>query len=382
MLAASIKVFLRTDFTKKDGTHPIYLRIIIRRKKRDFSLGLSSSKKNWDPHSLRIRKSGIVYDNFNIILSDKVSNAYAIVRDFTIKQKQLTFEEFERLFRGNNKNNQCFFSFVESELQNLKSKFTEGTIHIYNTQISKLKKFRPVLTFDDIDVRFLKDYETYMYSVLGNNDNTISKTFSWLRSVMNKAITSGITENYPFKDYHLKRIEGNRDFLTIPELEKLVFFYKTQELDKHTHEILRYFLFSCFTGLRYTDVEALRFQNISDGIIHLTMIKTKEVVRIPLIEQAKSLIGEGFPEQKVFKVLTNHATNKKLKILLKMAGINKDLSFHCGRHSFATIGISLGMPIEVISKLLGHKEIRTTQIYARVEDSVKVREMGKWTKLG
>jgi len=101
-------------------------------------------------------------------------------------------------------------------------------------------------------------------------------------------------------------------------------------------------------------------------------------VKIPLNNRAKKLIDEGFEYQKVFRVATNQVANRYIKELITLAGINKKISFHCARHTFATHSIELGIPIEVICKLLGHKKIATTQIYAKIMDTVKIREMEKW----
>ena len=111
------------------------------------------------------------------------------------------------------------------------------------------------------------------------------------------------------------------------------------------------------------------------------MHKTKDSEYVPLIEKSKHLIGTGFNNQRVFKVSANQVANRNLKDIMTGAGIKKDISFHCARHTFATVGISLGIPIEVISKLLGHKDLQTTQIYAKVMDHVKIMQMDKWNNI-
>jgi len=121
---------------------------------------------------------------------------------------------------------------------------------------------------------------------------------------------------------------------------------------------------------------------ISDGkktfFIRITMHKTKDPVSIPLIDKAAKMISEGFEAQKVFRVPTNQVSNRFLKEISELAGIKKQITFHVSRHTFATNSITLGIPVEVVSKLLGHTNIKTTMIYSKVVDSVKVHYMDRW----
>ena len=108
------------------------------------------------------------------------------------------------------------------------------------------------------------------------------------------------------------------------------------------------------------------------------MHKTGDDVVIPLTDKAKSLIETGKPNEKVFDTISNQKTNKNLKQIMNQTGITKNISFHCARHTFATISLTLGIPIEVVQKLLGHKNIRDTLIYAKIIPLVQMREMEKW----
>lgn len=128
-------------------------------------------------------------------------------------------------------------------------------------------------------------------------------------------------------------------------------------------------------------MERLKYKHIVDDTIKIRMHKTNEPVSVPLIKKAKDIVLSGNPNEKVFQMHANQVTNRIIKRIMKLAGINKNISFHCARHSFATIGISLKIPIEVISRLLGHKDIKTTMIYTRIVDEVKRDEMNKWDNL-
>lgn len=375
---ATVKVFLKTDFVMKNGESMIYLIFTSQRKKRRFSLNISTLPKYWNENKRYVKAGDNQHIYKNKMIDIALKKANDIILEYSFKGKPLTLDTFKMQFLNENYNNNSFYDFVECELKTLKDKFSKETIKIYKTQVSKLKNFRKNLVFADIDVNFIKAYENYMIARLDNNPNTISKSLSFIRSILNKAIQQEIIKENPFKYFKIKRIEGDREFLTRDELNKLQELYNSNTLDKSKQNVLKYFLFSCYTGLRYQDVKDLKHKDISNELLKIKMHKTKEMVSIPLISEALSLFDKGEPLFHVFKVFANQPTNRYLKEIMKEAGIKKSISFHCGRHSFATIGLSIGIPIEVISKLLGHTDIKTTQIYARVVDELKIKEMGKW----
>jgi len=197
--------------------------------------------------------------------------------------------------------------------------------------------------------------------------------------MVHRAIRDGVIKQNPLKDYKLKKITGNREFLSLQELKILENLLKTELSSRHRN-VLKYFLFACYTGLRYQDIKDLRYGNIDQDMIILNMHKTKERVSVPLITKAKKFLGEGFPEQRIFRVNTNQVTNRYLKELVQLTPIKKKISFHCARHTFATVGIELGIPIEYISSILGHKDLKTTQIYTKILDYKKIEMMKKWEK--
>jgi integrase len=128
------------------------------------------------------------------------------------------------------------------------------------------------------------------------------------------------------------------------------------------------FLFCCFTGLRFSDVKALRWENIENGVIILRMKKTREIVRVPISENARRFLPEAQEKGPVFKIGPLNTLTRGLKLWAKEAGIKKDLHFHMSRHTFGTLALENGADIYTVSKLLGHRNVETTQIYAKVLD--------------
>ena len=310
-----------------------------------------------------------------------------IISDFFIERKYLSIAEFEKLFDYTRINTNSFFDFIENEIScNLKNKLAPGTLQTYKTQISKLRKFRQSIEFYEIDVTFLAAYEKHMIVKLKNENSTIDKSFRFLRTVYYKAIEQRLTdsENNPFRSYQWlkpKQSDRRERALTINEINRLQAAYDNEVFNKSFQNVLKYFLFGCYTGLRYSDILRLKYKDIQEEAIKMKMKKTSDFVSIPISEKAKCFIGSGFNEQKVFRVLSDQPTNRHLKYISENVGINKPVSFHWSRHTFATTCIELGFNIEIIKELLGHTSLKSTQIYSKVSDNIKQQEMAKWNKL-
>jgi integrase len=151
--------------------------------------------------------------------------------------------------------------------------------------------------------------------------------------------------------------------------------------------VLRYYLASCYCGLRHSDISTLRTDDIQGNFIVKEMqkgrLRRKKTIRIPIRKKLLSLLNTENPNQLVFDVpvYDNKRTNEYLKAIAEAAGINKPLSFHSARHTFAINSLILGIKIEVVSDILGHSKLTTTQRYARVVDTLREQEMNKWDKL-
>ena len=373
------KIYLRSNVARKSGLLPIYLRIIIKRKKKEYFLNIEIPADLWDEKNTCVKRNkDYPYENMNAILLDVKSRLNKITQDTIFREYPITLNEFHRLFSRKTTNDGSFYTYAKQFIEENKHKFSKETIRTYGSQITKMKSFRNELKFFELDEDFLLQYERYLLNTLHNNTNTHYKSMGFIKTVYKRALADGLAKEGIFKNFPLTKKDGNRESLNFAELKTLENLLDSN-MPKYLLNVLRYFLFSCHTGLRYTDIKNITLKNIIGGeMIQIIMHKTQEIVRIPLTPTAKKLIGEGFENQKIFKVATNQVANKYLKQIMKHAGIEKNISFHCARHTFATCSIDFGIPVEVISKLLGHKKIGTTMIYAKIMDNVKIREMGKW----
>ncbi|MBJ7880440.1 site-specific integrase, partial [Gelidibacter salicanalis] len=189
----------------------------------------------------------------------------------------------------------------------------------------------------------------------------------------------------PFNQFQLKFDKFDRQFLTERELELIE---NTHYTNARLERVKDCFIFSCYTGLSYVDVRELTLDHITRGIdnnywIFTKREKTNETVKIPILPKALSIIekyrdeAEKTKNKRILPLSSNQKTNKYLKEIAGDCGIHKSISFHVARHTFATtVMLSNGVPIETVSKLLGHNKLSTTQIYARVVESKISEDIG------
>jgi site-specific recombinase XerD len=380
MNTTHFKIIQRTETIKKDGTCSLYLYANINGVKKYFTTGHSILTKHWNQKNQKVSAN---CNNFTDI-QDAIDLFLGRAKEYTaianIEKRTIDIEAFERMLRGEVYDQTDFITFMEHDIKNNCSKYEKGTIANYNVQVSKLKGFRAKVPFMQLNPFFWREYESHLIAK-GNNPNTVHKAFRTLKVFIHRAIEQDIIQVNPFLKVRVEKNEGNMQFLTREELFKLEKMYDGF-LTKDLKKTLRYFLFACYTGLRYSDIRELKHAHIflgNDSYVEKEMFKTSRKVNIPLIDQAKKLLPvKALPQVPIFSVYCNQVTNRHLKSIMTLAGINKHISFHCARHTFATITLGLSSDIAVVSKLLGHTKIETTLIYAKVQDEQKRKAMGMW----
>ncbi len=381
---------LRPNQIRTDGSRSVVLRLTINRLSRYYSLSIPLHEKFWLKSKSRISTSLPEYYQLNSKIEKYEKRARDIIHDYFMQEKSLSFSEFANHFKNEKYLNKSFYDFVESQLEKLAHNYSEGTLKHYKGNLSKLKQFRAQLSFGDINLDFLMSYKRYMVTTLGNNNNTVLKSMTFLRTFIHQAEREGIKIENPFKNYKIGKIIGQRNPLLPGQLDALENLYYENRLPSGQQNVLKYFLFSCFTGLRYQDIKDLKFSDIQvnkdqEGndinIVSIIQHKTKDEVRIPLSNQAVKLLpDDGLDQQQVFRVLTNQKTNSHLKSIALAARLNRRLTFHESRHTFATHSLDKGIQEKVVSELLGHKDLKTTQEYLKVRDSLKIESMKKWER--
>lgn len=264
----------------------------------------------------------------------------------------------------------------------------ESTRQNLNTTLDLLESFRPQSTFQDLSYEWLTDFEQYLRNRL-QSVNTIAKHLKHLRILVNEAIRHGYIPftDSPFRNYRIKMRETHYTFLLPEEVERLEKLELTGKNVRLQH-ILDAFLFCCYTGLRYSDFVQQKLGNIINSGGHTWLVfnsvKTSVESRVPidLIFQGKALailnkykqLADGF-----FCLPANSTVNKRLLRLGQLAGIEKHFSFHSARHTNATLLIYMGAQITTVQKLLGHRNVKTTQGYSDILAETIVKDLQRCT---
>jgi integrase len=325
---------------------------------------------------------------------DKQGNKETLQLAHQIRQKRENYLNKPEIYTGYEKEQlkikeqgeQNFVAYFKSLADKRKASNHDNWVSAYNY----LETFtKGNLKFTDLNEKFCNEFKEYLLTTKSNKSNKVTLAqnsavsyFNKLKATLKQAYKDGyLPSDLNGKIQPIKQAETQRNFLTIEELNSLV------KRECKNPLLKRAALFSALTGLRFSDIKNLVWGELEyiEGngyFIQFKQQKTKGVEMMPISEQAYSLLGERKePTDKVLEGLTYSAyENKHLAKWIGLAGIEKDITFHCFRHTFATLQLSKGTDIYTLSKMLGHRELKTTQIYAKIIDQTK-REAADKIKL-
>lgn len=318
---------------------------------------------------------------------DKEKNKQIMQLANAIKAKRtVELQNGEYGFNINKSGEVLFFDYFEMLMKGKLKEDSNGNFGNWKSTLVYLRQYEDNerITFADIDKEWVQGFKDFLDTrtdswhnsstkVIGRtlSQNTKISYFRKLRACLNSAVRDGIISYNPSLDVkNYKEEESKRMYLTLEELKKVA----STECDYI--EIKNAFLFSCLTGLRRSDIEKLQWGDVHEEDnftrIIFTQKKTKQQEYLDINEQARKLMGtRGKNEDYIFHLPCICYTNEILQYLIYRAGIDKHITFHCGRHTFATMMLDLGTDIYTVSKLLGHTDISTTQIYAKIMDKNK-----------
>lgn len=274
------------------------------------------------------------------------------------------------------KDNRSFPKWMQQEIH--KCKLSKGTIGNHQNTLDVLRGFRYDFTFSDITYEFILEFERYIKS-LGYAINTLAKFMKIFKRYINLAIDNDIITANPFRKYHIHLEQTRKNTVTESDIKKIE--NAVSRLEGDEQEVAKGFLFSTYTGLRFSDIQRVQRSNIKtiyrNKWLVMRMQKTEREVRVPISRmfggRAISLISDK--NGRLFRLPSNARTNVLLDRITNRLGIKKHLSFHCARHSTATILLLKGVNMPIISSILGHTSIRTTQVYAAVKDKTINKEI-------
>ena len=395
--------YLRSNHVNKDGKSMVMLRCSLNGERANFgSTGIGVDPKAWDCTKSRVKGRNTEALSTNLQLSNLEDLVTSIYYKYE-KTDMLSLERIKQDYLGKTVSTDTIMELFETHNEDIKKQVGCGGLS--TTSYSKYelvrKRFaemimknyrRKDLRLTEVTSFVIHDFELYLRTEIGQSPNTATKTLKTFKSVILFGIRNGLMTNNPFANirFHLKGVD--RGYLEDDELNRLM----NKEIGNKRLSFIRdLFVFSCFTGLAYIDLANLKGENIVtlNGVewIKGRRIKTGTLINVVLLDIPKRLILKYTDDKRrkehLFPIISNQKMNEYLKEIAAICDIDKNLTCHIARHTFATMALSKGVPIESVSKMLGHTNIRTTQIYAKVTDKKiehdmegLAEQMGKFNK--
>ena len=383
--------------TKKlrDGTSPICARITVNGSRAEFRLQSSIRDKLWDHKNGCAKGKTKEAHEINEFLNMVQAKLYNYRSDLYAGGKPLTAESIKKAYFGIEETEKTILQIFKEHNDRCKSlvgiDFAQGTYERYVTCYKHVENFisfmyhKKDMALHSITPSFVKDFDFYLKTQRACSHNTATKYLKNFKKITRIALSNGWMKDDPFKNtkFHLEQVD--MDFLDQEELNRLI---KKKMPMERLQQVKDVYLFCCFTGLAFIDVKNLSYSDIIDKNdmpwIKKKRQKTKNWCNVPLLAPARKLIEKYksntycVKTQRVFPVLSNQKMNAYLKEIATLCRIDKNLSTHTARHTFATtVTLSNQISIEVVSKMLGHSSINMTKKYARVVDDLINKDMKK-----
>jgi site-specific recombinase XerD len=386
--------FLLRTAKAKNGKAPIYCRITVNGQRIEFSIKRSVSVNQWN--NGQVKGNNEEARTLKAYLTQVEAKLFEHYRNLLADNLLVTSEALKNAYLGLETEQHSLLELMDYHNHQLKDTLEWGTIKNYFTTQNYVKEFLAVklqrkdIYLSQLSYQFITGLEMFLKAYQPKDhrkpmgQNTVMKHIERLRKMVNLAIKNEWLDKDPFQKFKAKFIKKDRGYLTQAELGRLEEKDFRLERLNQTRDI---FIFSCYTGLSYAEVYDLRPEHIVIGLdgerwIRGQRKKSKEWYSVPLLPQALTIIERyqnniiAQANGKVLPVYTNQKTNSYLKEIAYLCEIDKNLTYHLARHTFATtVTLSNGVPIESVSKMLGHSNLRTTQIYARVVEQKLSNDM-------
>ncbi len=371
----------------KEELAPIYVRITVDARRVEISLKRWINPNDWDSIKGKAKGSKEDAKSLNHYLEEVRTRLVENYQELQVQKQLITADTIKDLFLGLDQKEYTLCKLVEYHNQVMMSTLTWGTMKNYFTTQKYIQKFLKErfrttdIFLSGLSYKFITDFEFFLrnHKPIDHQrpmeNNGVMKHLERFRKMVTMAVKMEWLDKDPFEKYQLKFNRVERDFLTEYELAKI---------EKKEFRIVRLkyirdlFVFSCYTGLAYIDAMNLSPGNITIGIdgenwISTSRQKTDEPVRVPILPKAWEMIERykthprSLQKGTIFPHVSNQKLNSYLKEIADLCGIEKNMTFHLARHTFATtVTLTNGVPIETVSKMLGHSKITTTQVYAKV----------------
>lgn len=389
----SVKFFARRDRAKEDGLVPIFMRIGIGLKRINIITKIYVKPADWSVQNCKLKTNNEESRRINKMLEAFKLKAFDHQRELMTEGKEVSLENIKAKWYGTSIEKprmlmEVFKQHNDQMKALINQEFSPLTFERYETSFRHTQEYmRWKYQIDDIDIKqlnyeFISNYEFWLKSERKCDHNTTVKYLSNFKKIVHICIKNGWLDRDPFVGFKMTKREVERPFLVEEELTRIIEEdFKMPRL----RQVRDIFIFCCYTGLAYADVKKLTREEITTGIdgekwIWTSRQKTDTTTRVPLLPRALAILDrykedpQCLNKGRLLPVLSNQKMNNYLKEISDACEITKKMTFHTARHTFATtVTLSNGVPIETVSKMLGHRNLKTTQHYAKILD-LKVSE--------
>ncbi|WP_185210459.1 site-specific integrase [Sphingobacterium mizutaii] len=387
--------YLKKNAPKKNGKVTVMCRITVNGKQSAFSTKLDISTTNWDLKYGRVLGKSREAQEVNGKLDNIRLGIEECYSKILKNEGAVNSAKLKNAFLGMESGELTFFKFYEQFIADFEKKVNsglrvQGTHRRYKTLLKHLRNFALIkygytdVMFNDLTSNFVQDFDYYLRDEQSLTHNTIWLYMIGFTTLCRLAMSRKHLAFNPFSEYKNIKKDKDRGYLLRNELEQLVTFNCEKKKDELVKDL---FVFSCFTGLSYSDLKGLKNSNLQDFFdgnqwIIVRRRKTSISSNVMLLDIPKMIIEKyaGMAKDgKVFPVPSNGSINDRLNTISQQIDClkNKKVTFHLARHTFATLFLSEGVPLESLSKMLGHKNIATTQIYAKILNEKVGKDMQK-----
>lgn len=376
----------------KSGKAHISARITVNGQRAEIAVHRTVAVLEWDAKSQIVIGKGAEAKEINNHLAVVKSKLLSCHGKIGARGELITAEAIKKAYTGIVEKPRMMLPIIMQHNADIKTligqEYSRATWVKYETTKKHIEEFLKFkyqvsdINLKSLNIEFIADFEFYLKAEKKIDINTNAKYIKNLKKIINECVAKNWLDKHPFLGYKLKTKQTERAYLTEQELQSIEEKEFTMDRLAHIRDI---FVFSCYTGLAFVDVANLTPNNISIGIdgekwIFTHRQKTETASRIPLLPPALAIIEKYRRYQeasnKLLPVPTNQKTNAYLKEIATLCEINKELTFHVARHTFATtVTLTNGVPIESVSKMLGHKKLQTTQHYAKILDKKVSNDM-------
>jgi site-specific recombinase XerD len=375
-----ILLWLYKSKINKKGLSPIMMRITLKGQRINFPTHVSTEEKNWDVHKQQIKGGDELTKKYNHYLLNLKAKAWEVYNNSLKEDTPLSAQKIRDCLSGKDTSTYSLIEALDYQINQLKARIghdiAPATLKKYETCKRKVQEF--LLTkigtedifLDQLNHQFIHELDLFMRVKQGLKNNGVAKNMQQLKRVIRVALLNEWIAKDPFAKYECKLEEPKRVHLTKEELHRLEQLALPSERLTKVRDV---FVFSCYTGLAYADVSKLSQDHIhtinGTNWIILDRTKTKNQSTIPIFPKAMEILKhyQNSKSRHLLPLISSQNLNKYLKEIAETAGINKRLSFHAARHTFATtVTLNNGVDITSVSAMLGHKMLKTTQIYAKV----------------